>query len=60
MKRKNLAKAFYDFAKLAFAGLVIAPLATHAEKIDLIPGFATVVILLTTAWILDKEEEKDA
>jgi len=60
MKQQNLAKTFYDFAKLAFAGLVIAPIATHAEASDLIPGFALVVILIAIAWILDKEEKKDA
>jgi len=58
MKRQNLAKAFYDFAKLAFAGLVIAPITTHADKQTIIWGAAAVVAILILAWILDTETEK--
>lgn len=58
MKRQNLAKAFYDFAKLAFAGLVVAPLATHADKPTIMWGAGAVVAILVLAWILDTETEK--
>ena len=56
MKRKNLSKTFYDFAKLAFAGLVIAPIATHADKQTIILGSSAVVAILVFAWILDTEK----
>jgi len=54
MKRNNLSKAVYDFAKVAFAGLVIALLATHAEVADVVRGVATVAIFVVIAWLLEK------
>jgi len=59
MKRKNLAKAFYDFAKLAFAGLVVAPIATHATKSTIILGSTSVVAILILAWVLDIDEGEE-
>ncbi len=57
MKRNNLSKAVYDFAKVAFAGLVIAPLTTHSLSLELVWGFLAVLTLIGIAWMLDKEGE---
>jgi len=57
MKRANLAKAVYDMAKVSFAGLAIGPLLSgQGSVLEVASGALATVLLLTCAWLLDKEE----
>ncbi|TLD41851.1 MAG: hypothetical protein JETT_1868 [Candidatus Jettenia ecosi] len=59
-QRNNLAKFFYDIAKIDFAALVIAQLAnsSHLKYWILIVGIIATIVPLFVGFILDKEENK--
>ena len=54
VKRANLAKMFYDMAKVAFAGLVVGGL-MRSSTADFAAGIGATIALALTAWIIDKE-----
>ncbi|GAB61277.1 MAG: hypothetical protein DWB56_13950 [Candidatus Jettenia sp.] len=59
-QKNNLAKFFYDIAKIDFAALVVAQLAnpSHLKYWILIVGIIATIVPLFVGFILDKEENK--
>jgi len=55
--RKNLAKFFYDCAKIELAGLVIAPLVNSGTWLTPALGVLGVALTVLVAMQLDKEAE---